>query len=146
MKALLAKQDALGINSYAAGLFNFFADAKDAETLETYAKSSLPPSATKAVAKTVDEIGFRAEFKQRFVPQLKSWIETRRPKRRLKTELSSEVEGSRGKGSRALRLTKRKSQHRFFFRAEWNPAEPSALRPRLLLSNSAPASTPGSRG
>ena len=75
MKALLAKQDALGINSYAAGLFNFFSDAKDAETLETYAKSSLPPSATKAVAKTVDEIGFRAEFKQRFVPQFKSWIE-----------------------------------------------------------------------
>jgi len=75
MKALLAKQDALGINSFAAGLFNFSADAKDAGTLEVYAKSSLPPSATKAVAKTVDEIGFRAEFKQRFVPQFKSWLE-----------------------------------------------------------------------
>ena len=39
MKALLAKQDALGINSFAAGLFNFYSDAKEAETLEAYAKS-----------------------------------------------------------------------------------------------------------
>jgi aminopeptidase N len=75
MKALLAKQDALGINGYAPGIFNYSTDAKDVETLETYAKSSLPPTASKAVAKTVDEIGFRSDFKQRFVPQFKSWLE-----------------------------------------------------------------------
>ncbi|MGH7938723.1 MAG: hypothetical protein ACRD5Z_18985, partial [Bryobacteraceae bacterium] len=75
MKALLAKQDALGINSFAAGLFNFYSDAKDAERLQIYAKSSLPKSADKAVAKAVDEIGFRAELKHRIVPQLKQWLQ-----------------------------------------------------------------------
>jgi hypothetical protein len=43
--------------------------------LEAYAKSSLPPSAAKAVAKAVEEIHFRAEFKERLTPQLASWIE-----------------------------------------------------------------------
>ncbi len=76
MKALLAKQDALGINSFTAGLFNFYSDPKEAETLETYAKSNLPKSADKAVAKAVDEIGFRAELKQRLLPELKTWIDS----------------------------------------------------------------------
>ncbi|MGI8432149.1 MAG: M1 family metallopeptidase, partial [Chthoniobacterales bacterium] len=74
MKALLAKQDALGINSFAAGLFSFSTDPKDIATLQAYAKASLPKSATDSVAKTIDEIGFRAEFKQRLVPQLEAWI------------------------------------------------------------------------
>ncbi|MEO7165818.1 MAG: M1 family metallopeptidase [Spartobacteria bacterium] len=76
MKELLAKQDALGINGFAAGLFNFYSDPKGASTLQSYAKASLPPSAHKAVAKTVDEIGFRAELKIRLEPQLKSAMET----------------------------------------------------------------------
>ncbi len=75
MKELLAKQDALGINGFAAGLFNFYSDPKEAGTLEKYAKSDLPPSAAKSVAKAVDEIGFRNEFKQRLLPQLKDWTE-----------------------------------------------------------------------
>ncbi|MEO6873017.1 MAG: M1 family metallopeptidase [Chthoniobacterales bacterium] len=74
MKALLAKQDALGINSFAPGLFTFFSDPKDAETLEIYAKANLPTASNEAVAKAVDEIGFRAEFKKRLVPQLKAWM------------------------------------------------------------------------
>ena len=79
MKALLAKQDALGIDSFAPGLFTFYADPKKAEVLEKYAKDNLPPSASKAVAKAVDEIGFRAEFKDRLIPQLKSWMERESP-------------------------------------------------------------------
>ena len=75
MKALLAKQDALGVNGFAAGLFPFFSALKDAETLERYAKTNLPAEARKAVAKAIDEIGFRAEFKQRLVPQLNAWME-----------------------------------------------------------------------
>jgi aminopeptidase N len=74
MKALLAKQDALGIDGFTAGLFTFFSDPKDAETLERYAKTDLPSSAARSVAKAVDEIGFRAEFKERLIPQLKTWI------------------------------------------------------------------------
>ena len=75
MKALLAKQDMLGINSFVPGLFNSFSRAGDAETLAHYAKANLPPSAAPAVAKTVDEIEFRAEFKKRLMPELKSWLE-----------------------------------------------------------------------
>jgi len=75
MKALLAKQDALGVNGFAAGLFPFFSALKEAERLERYAKTNLPAAAGKAVAKAVDEIGFRSEFKQRLVPQLEAWVE-----------------------------------------------------------------------
>jgi aminopeptidase N len=74
MKALLAKQDALGIDSFAPGLFAFWSEPEKAELLQEYAKQNLPPSARRAVAKAVDEIGFRAEFKKRLIPQLKSWI------------------------------------------------------------------------
>ncbi len=75
MKALLAKQDALGINSFSAGLFNFSSDPKEADVLEAYAKKNLPKSADKAVAKAVDEIHFRADLKQRLVPELKNWMQ-----------------------------------------------------------------------
>ncbi|HEX4667658.1 MAG TPA: M1 family metallopeptidase [Chthoniobacterales bacterium] len=75
MKELLAKQDALGSDAFAPGLFTFFSDLQEARALEKYAESDLPPSAAGAVAKAVDEIGFRAEFKQRLRPQLKRWME-----------------------------------------------------------------------
>jgi aminopeptidase N len=75
MKALVQKQDALGINEFAAGLFTYFSTPKDAETLERYAKANLPAGAGKAVAVATDEIGFRAEFKQRLLPQLSAWME-----------------------------------------------------------------------
>ncbi len=77
MKELLAKQDALSVNSFAPGLFTFFSKPKDAEMLEKYARTNLPESAGKSVAKAVDEIGFRAEFKTRLLPQLTSWTETK---------------------------------------------------------------------
>jgi len=79
MKTLLAKQDALGVNGFAAGLFPFFSALKDAEMLEPYAKTNLPEEARKAVAKAIDEIGFRTEFKQRLVTQLNAWIEQGAP-------------------------------------------------------------------
>ena len=78
MKALLAKADALGINSYAPSLFTFFSERKRVEELKDYAKSNLPSASAKEVAKAVDEVEFRAEFKQRLIPQLASWIDNRR--------------------------------------------------------------------
>jgi hypothetical protein len=45
--------------------------------LTTYAKSNLPATSAKEVAKAVDEVEFRAEFKKRIGPQLDSWIEQR---------------------------------------------------------------------
>jgi aminopeptidase N len=73
MKQLLAKADALAVNSYAPSLFTFFSDAERISELEGYAKSDLPPAATKAVAKATDEIGFRAEFKRRLATQMAAW-------------------------------------------------------------------------
>ncbi|MEY2573226.1 MAG: hypothetical protein QOJ87_1439 [Verrucomicrobiota bacterium] len=74
MKALLAKTDALGANSYAPGLFKFFSDAGRIAELERYAKSELPPTAARDVAKARDEIGFRAEFKSTLSAQIGTWF------------------------------------------------------------------------
>ncbi|MDQ3625691.1 MAG: ERAP1-like C-terminal domain-containing protein, partial [Verrucomicrobiota bacterium] len=73
MKALLAKADALGANSYAPGLFTFFSDTARIAELQSYAKSDLPPDAAKEVAKAADEISFRADFKKRVTEQLAAW-------------------------------------------------------------------------
>lgn len=73
MKKLLAKTDALAANSYAPGLFTFFSDSARISELERYAKSDLPPTAAKSVAKAIDEVGFRAEFKARLLTQTAAW-------------------------------------------------------------------------
>ena len=62
MKALLAKTDALGANSYPPSLFVFFSEESRADELKAYAKTTLPPTSAKEVAKAVDEVEFRAEF------------------------------------------------------------------------------------
>jgi len=74
MKALLAKIDAAGVNRYAPSLFTFFSDDARADELKTYAKSKLPPASAPEVAKAIDEIQFRAEFKKRLTSQLNALI------------------------------------------------------------------------
>jgi aminopeptidase N len=78
MKALLAKTDALGANHYAPSLFVFFSDQARADELKTYAKTHLPPASAKEVAKVVDEVQFRAEFKRRLASQIAAWGESRK--------------------------------------------------------------------
>ena len=51
MKALLAKNDALGANTYAPSLFTFFSDGSRAQELRTYAKNNLPAASAQEVAK-----------------------------------------------------------------------------------------------
>jgi len=75
MKALLAKVDAAGANRYAPSLFTFFSDSLRAEELKNYAKKNLPQASAPEVAKAVDEIEFRAEFKKRVTSQLNAWID-----------------------------------------------------------------------
>ena len=75
MKALLAKVDAAGANRYAPSLFTFFSDGSRANELKNYAVKSLAPASAPEVAKVVDEIQFRAEFKKRLATQLSAWIE-----------------------------------------------------------------------
>ena len=76
MKALLAKTDALGANTYAPSLFTFFSDDSRAKELTIYAKNSLPAASAPHVAKARDEIQFRSEFKKRLAPQLGTWIDS----------------------------------------------------------------------
>ena len=75
MKALLAKTDALGANRYAPSLFTFFSDDSRADELKVYAKLNLPAESATNVAKAVDEIQFRSEFKKRLANQLSAWID-----------------------------------------------------------------------
>ena len=75
MKALLAKSDALGANTYAPSLFTFFPDDSRAQELRRYAKNNLPAASTPHVAKALDEIQFRSEFKKRLAVQLSAWID-----------------------------------------------------------------------
>ncbi len=77
MKALLAKTDALGASGYVPGLFNFFSDPSRAAELKAYAKENLPSTAASAkeVAKAVDEVEFRFEFKRRLISQLAAWVD-----------------------------------------------------------------------
>jgi aminopeptidase N len=77
MKALLEKTDALGANTFAPSLFVFFSEKSRANELKTYAKSNLPATSAKEVTKAVDEVEFRADFKQRLALQLNKWIEQR---------------------------------------------------------------------
>jgi len=81
MKVLLAKTDALGANSYAPSLFTFFSDLSRVAELQAYARTNLPATSAKEVAKAVDEIEFRAEFKGRLASQLTAWIENQKPRR-----------------------------------------------------------------
>jgi aminopeptidase N len=74
MKALLSKTDAAGSNRYAPSLFTFFSDNSRADELKTYAKNNLPRASAPEVAKAIDEIQFRAEFKRRLASQLNAWI------------------------------------------------------------------------
>jgi len=74
MKELLAKIDALGANAYAPSLFTFFSDDSRRQELKIYAKDNLPAASAPQVAKALDEIQFRSEFKKRLTPQLGAWI------------------------------------------------------------------------
>jgi aminopeptidase N len=78
MKDLLAKADALAVNRFAPGFFVFFDDPKWVAELENYAKESLPTGAQPAVAKAVDEIGFRADLKTRLGRQVQG-LKERKP-------------------------------------------------------------------
>ena len=74
MKALLAKVDAAGANRYAPSLFTFFSDGSRADELRDYAKTNLPQATVPEVARAVDEIQFRAEFRDRLVSQLPTLV------------------------------------------------------------------------
>ncbi|MDQ2919788.1 MAG: M1 family metallopeptidase, partial [Verrucomicrobiota bacterium] len=79
MKKLLGKADALAINSYAPSLFSFFSEPERIAELKAYAESDLPEASNKAVAKGLDEMSFRVDFKKRLEDQAASWSSSPRP-------------------------------------------------------------------
>jgi hypothetical protein len=60
-------------------LFTFFSDPSRADELKKYAKNNLHPDSAFEVAKVVDEIQFRSEFKKRLAIQLNSWLDNKKP-------------------------------------------------------------------
>jgi aminopeptidase N len=74
MNALLAKVDAAGTNRYESSLFTFFSEESRADELKQYAKNNLASASAREVAKVVDEIQFRTEFRDRLASQLPALI------------------------------------------------------------------------
>jgi len=70
MKALLAKVDSLGANTYVSGLFTFFTDSARIDELKTFAQKNLSPAASKPVETVADEIRFRADLRKRLIEQV----------------------------------------------------------------------------
>jgi len=71
---LLAIVDEAGAYRYAPILFIFFSDGSRADEIKKYAEKNLAPASAHEVAKVVDEIQFRAEFRDRLVSQLPALI------------------------------------------------------------------------
>src|SRR2546423_1235002 len=74
MKTLLTKTDAAGANRYAPSLFMFFSADSRANELKIYAQANLPAATSPDVAKAVDAIPFRAEFKNRLINLSRIWL------------------------------------------------------------------------
>jgi hypothetical protein len=55
-------------------LFTFFSDGSRADELKNFAKENLRQASAPEIAKVIDEIQFRAEFKDRIVSQLPALI------------------------------------------------------------------------
>jgi aminopeptidase N len=69
-RALLAKVDSLGANSYFPSLCIFFSDAARIDELQQFARTNLSEASTKSVEIAADEIRFRADFKKRLLPEI----------------------------------------------------------------------------
>jgi len=69
-KALLAKVDALGANSYIPSLFTFFTDPNRIEELRSFARAHLSEASATPVEIAADEIRFRHDLRRRLIEQI----------------------------------------------------------------------------
>ncbi len=74
LSALLARVSDFEANRFVPRIFTNFSDAKRAAELETFAESSLPPRAARAVALAADEIRFKSDFRTRALREAAPWI------------------------------------------------------------------------
>ena len=72
--AILEKLTANDANRYVPSLFHAFTEEARAVELEEFVKANLPPTAMKAAAIAAEDVRFRAESKERLLPQLATWM------------------------------------------------------------------------
>lgn len=71
---LYAKLASIRQNDYLPSIARSFNDASWADELEHFANAHLPAAAAPFVARSTDEIRFKAEFKAKTLPELAKWI------------------------------------------------------------------------
>ncbi len=64
---------------FAPDILRAFSDVKRATELEAYARKALPPDAKSEIAKTAEEIRFKADLKARLLPEIAKWIAAKVP-------------------------------------------------------------------
>ncbi|MDB6173091.1 MAG: aminopeptidase [Chthoniobacteraceae bacterium] len=74
LDVLLSKVASFGTNSYVPGIFNAFNETARADELKEFARNRLPSGSAYAVAKTVDEICFKADLKRVLLPAINQWL------------------------------------------------------------------------
>jgi aminopeptidase N len=78
-KQLDPKLGTSGRLRFAPDILRAFSDAKRATELESYAQKFLPPDAKSEIAKTAEEIRFKADLKRRLLPDIAKWIAAKAP-------------------------------------------------------------------
>ena len=77
VKVLLEKLDSFFRLSYIPRLAGAFSDSARAEELEAFSQANLRPEPDKQVAKAAESIRFKANLKQRELPNIDQWIRSR---------------------------------------------------------------------
>jgi aminopeptidase N len=78
-KQLDLKLGTFGRLRFAPDIMRAYSDAKRATELEAYAQKFLPPDAKSEIAKTTEEIRFKADLKARLLPEIAKWIAAKAP-------------------------------------------------------------------
>jgi aminopeptidase N len=78
-KQLDLKLGTFGQLRFAPDIMRAYSDANRATELEVYARKFLPPDAKTEIAKTAEEIRFKADLKARLLPEIAKWIAAKVP-------------------------------------------------------------------
>jgi aminopeptidase N len=79
-KQLDSKLAEFGKIRFAPNIMRTFSEAKRAMELEVYAQKNLPADAKIEIAKTAEEIRFKADLKARLLPEIAKWIAAKVPR------------------------------------------------------------------
>ena len=79
-KQLDSKLAEFGKIRFAPNIMRTFSEARRAMELEVYARKNLPADAKIEIAKTAEEIRFKADLKARLLPEIAKWIAAKVPR------------------------------------------------------------------